>query len=345
MGALELRLGDVNERLPASTAAVSELERLTRRREAILDTADVVRQRLEGAVKKVQAVEARVHASPALFRLSLSRRRVEGFLDPEHKEGFVAAALYLVLEHELSSLGQELSNLDSKIRALSGSLAKHEMLVEWRDELLMSMGDLRMSAAEHALERVSVAVEVASHKADLEAVADARTVAGRALEDLRDARRILEREARIEKDDLAALADLIPEDIRHFGLREAKRRIEQATLRLGFVNDELQAVEGLQVKLRHPYFAMEAFLSGLFEDFHADGLVAETLASVEEAHAYVRLILDAVEGAVVQGGRKLEDAQTKEAEVVGRAVTALRPGPIRVTSRYSEWDAVSLRRS
>jgi hypothetical protein len=155
----------------------------------------------------------------------------------------------------------------------------------------------------------------------------------------------LEREGRIEKDDLAALADLIPEGIRHFGLREAKRRIEQATLRLGFVNDELLSVQGLEVKLRHPYFAMEAFLGGLFDDFHATGLVAETLASVEEAHSYVRLILDAIEGAVTQAARKLEEARSDESQVVGRAVASMRPGPIRVTSRYSAWDAVPLRRS
>jgi len=219
------------------------------------------------------------------------------------------------------------------------------MLVEWRDELLMSMGDLRLSAAEHALERVSAAVEVAGREADVDAVADARMVAQRALDDLRDARRILEREGRIEKDDLAALAELVPEGMRHFGLREAKRRIEQATLRIGFVNDELLSVEGLQVKLRNPYFAMEAFLAGLFEDFHASGLVAETLASVEEAHVYVRLILDAIEGAAAQAATKLEAAQASESEVVGRAVASMRPGPIRVTSRYTSWDAVPLRRS
>jgi len=256
----------------------------------------------------------------------------------------VAAALYFVLEHELSSLGRELADLDGKLRKLSGSLSKHEMLVEWRDELLMEMGDTRLSAAEHAIERVSAGVEVAARAADAEAVADARHVAERALDDLREARRILERERRIERDDLAALADLIPEGLRHFGLREAKRRIEQATLRLGFVNDELQAVERLAVKLRHPYFAMEAFLAGLFEDFHTTGLVAETLAAVEEAHTYVGMTLDAIDRAGEQAREKWEGARSKEAEVVGRAVTALRPGPIRVASRYSAWDAVPLRR-
>jgi hypothetical protein len=350
VGALDLRLADVNERLAASSASVAELERLTRRRDAILETADEVRGRLEEATRKVRAVEAEVHSSPALFRFAVHRRRLEGFLERPRKEGFVAAALYLVLEHELSSLGEELAQLEERIQSLSGSLSKHAMLVEWRDELLMEMGGGRLTAAAHALERVSAAVEVASRAADVESVADAREVAVQALADLEEARRALDGERRIEKDDLAALADLIPEGTRHFALREAKRKIEQATLRLGFVNDELRSVDGLAVKLRHPYFAMEAFLGGLFDDFHSKGLVVDSLALVEESQGYVRRTISAIEGAREVAGEKLEAARAQEAQTVGQAVGRLRPvagpraGPIRVRSRYSTWDEVPLRR-
>lgn len=344
MGALEVRLSDINERLAASSVNAESLARLLRRREAILETADDVRERLEGATDRVQQVEAEIRASPTLFRYALHRRRVEGFLERSRREGFIAAAMYLVLEHELSALDEELNDLEGRIRGLTGREVKHRMLVEWRDELLMSLGPGRLTAAEHALERVSAAVSVASRAEDVRLIVEARDVALRAQVDLDEARETLAREGRLEKDDLAALADLIPEGTRHFSLRESKRRVEQATLRLGFIHDELRSIEGLSVQVRHPYFAMEGFLAGLFDDFHTSGLPVGAQAAVEEASSYMGLVLQALDGARAAAEGNLEGARAAESQFVGRAVAMLRPTPIRLTARYSKWDPAPLPR-
>jgi hypothetical protein len=343
MGALELRLHDINERLAASSAEAAALERLLRRREAVLETGDDVRDRLEAAVHQVQRVEARIRSSPALFRFSLHRRRIEGFLDPENRDGFIAAALFMVLQHELASLREELQDLEGRLRVLRGSDHKHRLLVDWRDELIAQLGPGGMGAAEQALERVSAAVTVASRAEDVRIIEEARSTALRARDDLKVARGVLHREARVQKDDVAALADLVPEGTRHFGLREAKRRVEQATLRLGYIHDELRSIEGLSVGLRHPFFAMEAFLQGLFDDFHRGGKLEESIGSLEEAEGYLDLLAQALEGACAQAGLKLDGARSQEAAVVGRAVEALRPSPARIKGRYSVWDAAPLR--
>lgn len=338
MGALEARLHDINERLAASSVEVAVLGRVVRRRESIFVSASDVRERLEHATAIVQEVEAEIRSSPQLFRYALHRRRIEGFLAPDRKEGFVAAALYLVVEHELTALDEELAQLDTEVIRLSGAEHKHRMLGEWRDELIVAQGPGRFTAAEHAIERVSAAVEVADRAQDLRLVEEAHSLVGRALSDLAGAREILAMADRVNKDDLAALADIVPEGTRHFGLRECKRLIEQATLRLAYVLDELRSVEGLEVKLRHPYDTMEAFLGGLFDDFHGEGYVAQGLAAVEEGQVYLELTLHALERAAEQAGRKLEEAKGQESQVVGRAVEVLRPTPMRIRASYSQWD-------
>lgn len=338
MGALELRLHDINERLAASSAEAAALERLLRRREAVLETGDDLRARLEEAAAEIQKVETAIRSSPGLFHYSLHRRRLEGFLERSSRAGFTAAALFLVLEHGLSSLREELDDLEARLRVLSGSERKHRMLLEWRDELIGQLGAGRMVAAQQALARVSAAVTVASGLEDVRIIDEARDVAVRAHDDLEAARKSLEGEGRLEKDDLAALADLIPEGTRHFGLREAKRRVEQATLRLGFMADELRSIRGLNVALRHPFFAMESFLNGLFDDLHGTGLVVQALTAVEDSQGYLQSIVEALDGAAEAAQSNLEDARAAEARVVGRAVDVMPSTPARIKTRYSVWD-------
>lgn len=344
MGALESRLADINTRLAASSVEADELARLVRRRESLLDTAEEVRDRLDEATARVQKVEEASAASGAMFRYAMHRRRVEAFLAPHQRDGFVAAAMYLVLEHELGALDEELNEIEARVRALSGGQVRHRMLLEWRDELLMAAGPARTTAAEHALERVSWAVEAAGREKDVATVEEAIDVAARAAEDLRAAAMALPRVGRLEREDVAAVADLLPEGTRHFALKEAKRRVEQATLRLGFLHDELRAIEGLRVEVRHPYFAAEAFLAGLFDDFQAGGAPAESQAAVEEAEAYVLQVHDALLHARDAAQAKAAKARASEANLVSAAVAQLPPATVRLTSRYSVWDAPAVAR-
>jgi hypothetical protein len=345
MGALETRLADINARLAASSVEADELARLLRRRDSLLETAEEVRDRLDAATARVQQVEDASAASGALFRYAVHRRRIEAFLAPHQREGFVAAAMYLVLEHELASLNEELDDIEARARSLTGGQVRHRMLIEWRDELLMAAGPVRITAAEQALERVSAAVETAGRAKDLDTIDQAMEVALRAGDDLRAAAAALQKVGRLEKDDVAAVADLVGEGTRQFSLREAKRRVEQATLRLGFLHDELRAVEGLRVEVRHPYFAAEGFLAGLFDDFQAGQVPAEAQAAVEEAGSYVELVVHALTVARETASLKAERARAKEADTVTEAVGRLRPAAVRLTSTYSVWDAApALRR-
>jgi len=344
MGALEARLHDINVRLAASSVEVEALARLLRRREAILETADEVRERMDAATERVQGVEEEIERSPRLFHFALHRRRQEAFLEPGQKAGFVAAGMYLVLEHELGALDEELNDLEAQARRLKGGEVRHRMLVEWRDEILMSLGPGRFTAAEQSLERVSASVEVASRAEDLRVIEEAQSVAARARADLAKAAADLEKEGTLEKDDLAVVADIIPEGTRHFRLREVKRRVEQATLRLGFTADELRGVKGLTVAVRHPYFAMEAFLGALFDDLQAGRAPVEAQAALEEAEDYLNLVESALEGACEDARGKLEAARSAESEQVESAVRQLRPSPIRLKARYSAFDEVPLRR-
>ncbi len=344
MGALESRLADINTRLAASSVEAEEVARLLRRREAILETAEEVRERLDEATTRVQEVEEEVRNSPALFRYALHRRRVEAFLAPGRRDGFVAAAMYLVLEHELGALDEELNEMEGRIRALSGGQVRHRMLLEWRDELVLAAGPARTTAAEHSLDRVSAAVTASAREKDLEMVDEAHEVARRAGEDLERAAQELQHVGRLEKDDVAAVADLLPEGTRHFGLKEAKRRVEQATLRLGFLHDELRAIEGLRVEIRDPYFAMEGFLAGLYTDFEAGRAPADAQAAVEEAEGYLRKVVASLSAARGAAEQKLSRARDAEADAVGGAVARLLPSPVRLTTRYSAWDEPALRR-
>ena len=340
MGALESRLHDINERLALSSSQVSALARLARRREALFATSEDVRERLDAARAYAQRVQAQAERSPSLFKYAPHRRLIEAFLQPHGKEGYVAASLYLVLEHELRSIREELGDVEQQIRRLSGMASKHEMLAEWRDELIAALGPGRVTAAESALSRVSVAVEVAQCDEDVRVLESAQSVARAASSDIVQAAREVERVPRVEKDDLAVLADLIPEETGHFPLREAKRRLEQATLRFGYVQDLVLSVEGLNVELRHPYFALESFLDGVFEDYHGGGHVAHAVAALEDAQDYAQHLGGALASAIAAGNARAERARTKEAEVVGRAVDGVAPlGPARLTARFSKWDS------
>jgi hypothetical protein len=339
MGALDSRLADINQRLAASSVDADELARTLRRREALLETAEEVRDRLDAATARVQRVEEASSASGALFRYAMHRRRVEAFLAPHQREGFVAAAMYLVLEHELSALDEELNALEARARALSGGQVRHRMLLEWRDELLMEAGPLRTTAAEHALERVSFAVEAAGREKDLEVVDEAIDVASRAALDLAEGAAALAKVSRLEKEDVAAVAELLPEGTRHFALKEAKRRVEQATLRLGYLNDELRAIEGLRVEVRHPYFAAEGFLAGLFDDFQAGRAPVEAQAAVEEALGYANDLLAALHAARATAEANAKRARAQEADLVTAAVSRVQPAGVRLTKRYSAYDA------
>lgn len=344
MGALEARLHDINERLAASSVEVEALGRLLRRRDAILETADEVRERMDAATEKVQAVEDEVERSTRLFHYPMHRRRTEAFLEPQQKEGFVAAGMYLVLEHELGALDEELNTLEAQVRKLKGGEVRHRMLVEWRDEILMSLGPGRFTAAEHSLERVSLAVEAGERAEDLRVIEESLEIAARARADLAAALADLEKEGRLERDDLAALADIIPEGTRHFRLREVKRKVEQATLRLGFIADQLRSVHGLTVAVRHPYFAMEAFLGALFDDLQAGEPPVEAQAALEGAEDYLGLVESALERAAEAARSKVEAARAAESGLVEAAVSSLRPTPIRIKTRYSSFDEVPLRR-
>jgi hypothetical protein len=339
MGALETRLHDLNERLSASSVHVARLTRLERRREVIFATSEDVRQRLDEARAQARRVDNEVARSQALFKYAMHRRRVQGFLAPESRVGFVAAGIYLVLEHELRSLREELDAVEEQMRNLGGQAAKHQMLVEWRDDVVASLGPDGMPAAQQALLRVSAAVEVAERVEDAKVLEEAASVAELALTDLEAADEVLRPAGRVEEEDAASLADLIPETVRHFPLREAKRRIEQATLRFGFVQDQLETVAGLNVQLRHPYFAIEDYLDGAFADYQAARQPTEALVAVEDALTYAHRLVDALEAAHGQALEHVERARGQEVEVVGHAVELVVATPARLKARYSRWDA------
>jgi hypothetical protein len=340
MAALEQRLNDINERLATSSVHVARLARLARRREVVFSTADEIRDRLDRARLEAQRVDAEIARSRALFKYGFHRRRVEGFLAPHARQGYVAAGLYLVLEHELRSVREELDEIEERIRSLGGQSAKHQMLVQWRDELVASLGPDRMPAAQHALMRVSAAVEVAERVEDARILEEAMSVGSLALADMEAAVAEVQHVGRLESEDVASLADLIPEGVRHYPLRESKRRVEQATLRFGFVQDELESVEGLNVQVRHPYAALEEFLGGAYDDYQAARAPTESLVALEDAQQYAHRLFDAIEAAHDQALEHVERARQKEEEVVGHAVEQVATGPARLQSRYSSWDAL-----
>lgn len=340
MGALETRLQDINERLAASSVHVAQLTRLARRREIIFQTADEIRQRLDAARLEAQRTDARAAGTQALFKYGYHRRRLEAFLHPQSRAGFVAAGLYLVLEHELRSLREELDALEERIRSLGGQAAKHQMLVAWRDDIVASLGPDGMPAAQQSLLRVSAAVEVAERQEDAQVLGEAASVASLALLDVEAALDELPRAGRLEEEDVGSLADLIPETVRHYPVREAKRRLEQATLRFGFVQDELESVEGLNVQIRHPYFALEEYLGGAFDDYREGRAPTEALVAVEDARTYAHRLADALEAAHGQALDHVDRARGQELEVVGHAVERVAPTPARIKARYTSWDAL-----
>ncbi|HEX9709793.1 MAG TPA: hypothetical protein VGB42_07520, partial [Candidatus Thermoplasmatota archaeon] len=169
---------------------------------------------------------------------------------------------------------------------------------------------------------------------------EAASVAELALVDLEAAQGAIAGVGRLEEEDVASLADLIPEGVRHYPLREAKRRLEQATLRFGFVQDGLESVEGLNVQVRHPYAALEEYLGGAFDDFHGGRAPTEALVAVEDAVQYADRLVGALEAAHGQALEHVERARGKEAEAVGHAVERVVATPARLKSRYSSWDAI-----
>lgn len=340
MGTLETRLQDINERLSASSVHVAQLARLARRREIVFETSDDIRQRLDAARREAQRTDARSARSQALFKYGYHRRRLEAFLQPGARAGFVAAGLYLVLEHELRSLREEVDALEERIRSLGGQSAKHQMLMNWRDDIIASLGPDGMPAAQQALLRVSAAVEVAERQEDAQVLGEAAAVASLALLDVEAALDDLQGVSRLEEEDVGSLADLIPETVRHYPVRQAKRRLEQATLRFGFVQDELEAVEGLNVQVRHPYWALEEYLGGAFDDYLAGRAPTEALVAVEDARTYAHRLVDALEAAHAQALEHVERARGKELEAVGHAVERVAPSPARLRGRYSSWDAL-----
>ena len=317
---LDKRLEDLDYRTAQYRREGQHEQRLVRRRKAMLasyKTAHDLMQEMSGVLA---AEEDKLGHGTNLFHRGLERRMVEDIVAVENLSVFKAACQYDAVTKRIEDVEAEVLEINGILDRLRDHHKQLAMLEEWRADVY-GRAD-RDTRERNALlhQRLEVWLRVAEREDDIN---DLETAGGT----LEDALQALEasiaagtRVRKVEKRDLAVLANLQPMRTKQFLITEMLRKAKEAYRHTCVLVDQLQGVEHLKVHVRDPIRILDVLSESMLLDYYEGDRPFHALREVHEQHRYLKQIRAALKKRRLDVEKEIEDLKVEQDELLLLAV-------------------------
>jgi len=314
------RLEDLDYRIAQYRREGQHEQRLVRRRKALLAAHASTHDLLEGMNEVLNAEEAKLGHGGHLFHRGLERRMVEDIVAVENLSVFKAAVQYDALTKRLEDSEAEVVQINSALEQRKDHHEQLAMLEEWRADVYgrADRVDRERNALLH--KRLDVWLQVADREDDLEDLDEAGATLEKALMALEASIAAGTRVRKVERRDLAVLANLQPPRTKQFLLMEMVRKAKEAYRHTAVLIDQLQGIEHLQVHIRDPVRVLDVLAEGLLLDHYEGDRPFHALRAVHDQHRYLKQVRHGLRQRRLDVEKEIEDLRMTEDELLLMAV-------------------------
>ena len=317
---LDKRLEDLDYRIAQYRREGQHEQRLVRRREGLLVSYTSAHALMEGMRGTLSAEEEKLGHGIHLFHRGIERRMVEDIVSVENLSVFKAACQYDVVTQRIEDIEAEVLEINGTLERLRDHHDHLAMLEEWREDV---HGRADRDARErNALlhRRLEVWLRVAEREDDIADLEEAGSILEDALMALEACIAAGTRVQRVEKRDLAVLANLQPMRTRQFLISEMLRKAKEAYRHACRLIDHLQGVEHLKVHVRDPVRILDVLAEALLLDHYEGGRPLHALQEVHDQHRYLKQVRTALKKRRLDVKKEIEDLKLEEDELLLLAV-------------------------
>jgi len=317
---LDKRLEDLDYRIAQYRREGHHEARLVRRRKALLASYNTAHALMEAMAGVLSAEEEKLGTGIHLFHRGVERRMVEDIVAVENLSVLKAACQYDAVTQRIEDVEAEVLETNGTLERLRDHHAQLAMLEEWREDV---HGRADRDARErNALlhQRLEVWLRVAEREDDISDLETAGSTLEEALMALEACIAAGTRVQRVDKRDLAVLANLQPMRTRQFLVGEMMRKAKEAYRHASRLIDQLQGIEHLKVHIRDPIRILDVLAEALLLDYYEGGRPMHALHEVHEQHRYLKQVRTGLKKRRLDVEKEIEDLKLEEDELLLLAV-------------------------
>ncbi len=313
---LERRLEDLDYRIAQYRRDGQQEDRLVRRREALLASHAATHDKLEAMNHVLHDEEGKLDHDVHLFHRGHERRMVEDIVAVENLGVFKAACQYDTLVKRLEDAEREVMEINSILERRKDHHEQAAMLAEWRDDVYSraDRDDRERNALLHG--RLDVWLRVADKEDDLDDLDEAASVLEDTLMAMEASIAAGTRVRRIDKRDLAVLANLQPPRSRQFLAIEMVRKAKEAYRHANVLIDTLQGIEHLRVHIREPIRILDDMMEALLLDHYEGDRPFHALRAVHDHHKYLKQVRTTLKKRHLDVEQEIDDLKLEEDELL-----------------------------
>jgi hypothetical protein len=317
---LDKRLEDLDYRIAQYRREGHHENRLVRRRKALLDSYTVAHRLMEEMGGILSAEEDKLGHGIHLFHRGMERRMVEDIVAVENLSVFKAACQYDTVTKRIEDVEAEVLEINGALERMRDHHDQLAMLEEWRDDVYERAD--RDARERNALlhRRLDVWLRVAEREDDIKDLETAGGTLEEALQALEASIAAGTHVRKVEKRDLAVLANLQPLRTKQFLINEMLRKAKEGYRHTSVLIDQLQGVEHLKVHIRDPIRILDVLTEAMLLDYYEGDRPFHALREVHEQHRYLKQIRTALRKRKLDVQKEIEDLKMEEDELLLLAV-------------------------
>jgi hypothetical protein len=317
---LDKRLEDLDYRIAQYGREGHHEARLVRRRQALLASYKAAHKLMEQMSGVLSTEEDKLGHGTNLFHRGIERRMVEDIVAVENLSVFKAACQYDAVVKRIEDVEKEVLEINGALERMRDRHSQMEMLEEWRGDVY-GRAD-RDTRERNALlhKRLDVWLRVAEREDDIKDLEASGSTLEDALKALEASIAAGTHVRKVEKRDLAVLANMQPMRTKQFLISEMLRKAKEAYRHISVLIDQLQGVEHLKVHIRDPVRILDVLAEALLLDFYEGDRPFHALREVHDQHGYLKQIRSALRKRRLDVEKEIEDLKMEEDELLLLAV-------------------------
>ncbi|UCC93708.1 MAG: hypothetical protein JSW25_03325, partial [Thermoplasmata archaeon] len=317
---LDKRLEDLDYRIAQYQREGHHEQRLVRRRKSLLDSYKTAHDLMEEMAGTLSAEEDKLGHGIHLFHRGLERRMVEDIVAVENLSVFKAACQYDAVTKRIEDVEAEVLDINGALERMKDHHDQLAMLEDWREDVYERAD--RDARERNALlhRRLEVWLRVAEREDDIKDLETAGSTLEDALQALEASITAGTHVRKVEKRDLAVLANLQPMRTKQFLIGEMLRKAKEAYRHTSKLIDQLQGVEHLKVHIRDPIRILDVLTEAMLLDYYEGDRPFHALREVHEQHRYLKQIRSALRKRNLDVQKEIEDLKVEEDELLLLAV-------------------------
>ena len=317
---LDKRLEDLDYRIAQYQREGHHEARMVRRRHSLLASYNAAHKLMEQMAGVLSAEEDKLGHGIHLFHRGLERRMVEDIVAVENLSVFKAACQYDAITKRIEDVEAEVLEINGDLERIRDHHVQLKMLEEWREDVY-GRAD-RDARQRNALlhQRLEVWLRVAEREDDIKDLEAVGSTLEDALQALEASIAAGTHVRKVEKRDLAVLANLQPMRTKQFLIGEMLKKAKEAYRHTSVLIDQLQGVEHLKVHIRDPIRILDVLSEALLLDFYEGERPFHALREVHEQHRYLKQIRSALRKRKLDVEKEIEDLKMEEDELLLLAV-------------------------